>query len=84
VAQDLFGSMRLYGAGAQVIQGAAVTAFDVEVLFLACKRNYQVAEVPVVWHYGESTKVNPLRDSIRNFQDVMRVRLNDWRGAYRK
>jgi len=84
VARDLFGSMRLYGAGAQVIQGAAVTAFDVEVLFLACKRGYRVAEVPVVWHYGESTKVNPLRDSMRNFQDVMHVRLNDWRGAYRK
>jgi glycosyltransferase involved in cell wall biosynthesis len=83
VAQDLFSSMRLYGAGAKVIKGSAVTAFDVEILFLAGKRGYKVAEVPVVWHYGESTKVNPLRDSMRNFQDVARVRMNDWRGAYR-
>ena len=37
-------------------------------------------EVPVMWRYGEQTKVNPLRDSIRNFQDVLRVRLDDWRG----
>ncbi len=83
VAQDLFAKMQLYGAGAKVIKGSAVTAFDVEILFLAGKRGYKVAEVPVLWHYGESTKVNPLRDSVRNFQDVARVRMNDWRGAYR-
>jgi dolichyl-phosphate beta-glucosyltransferase len=38
--------------------------------------------VPVKWHYGEHSKVNPLRDSLRNFQDVLHVRLNDWRGLY--
>ena len=83
-AHDLFQSLQLYGAGARVIKGSAVTAFDVEVLFLADKRGYKVREVPVQWCYGEDTKVNPLRDSIRNFQDVLRVRLNDWRGAYRR
>jgi dolichyl-phosphate beta-glucosyltransferase len=82
-ARDLFERMQLYGAGAKQIKGNAVTAFDVEVLFLAGRRGYKAKEVPVIWRYGESTKVNPLRDSIRNFQDVVRVRLNDWRGAYR-
>jgi dolichyl-phosphate beta-glucosyltransferase len=83
VAQDVFGRLRLYGAGARQIKGAAVTAFDVEVLFLADKLGYHVQEIPVQWCYGENTKVNPLRDSIRNFRDVLRVRLNDLRGAYR-
>jgi len=84
VARDLFGRLQLYGATAKVIKGGAVTAFDVEVLFLAGKRGYRVKEVPVQWRYGENTKVNPLRDSIRMFRDVIRVRLNDWRGLYRE
>jgi len=84
VARDLFSSVRLYGEGARPIKGAAATAFDVEVLFLALKRGYRVAEVPVEWHYGLQSKVNPLTDSIRMFRDVLLVRFNDWRGVYRK
>jgi dolichyl-phosphate beta-glucosyltransferase len=82
-AQDLFRRVRIYGDNAPVVQGAAVTAYDVELLFLARKRGYRIAEVPVEWHYGTETKVNPLRDSIRNLRDVLRVRLNDWRGVYK-
>lgn len=82
-AHDLFNRLHIYGAQAKVIKGGAVTAFDVEVLFLAGKRGYRVKEVPVIWRYGENTKVNPLRDSVRMFRDIVRVRLNDWRGFYR-
>ena len=82
VAHDLFNSVQLYGANAQQLQGAAVTAFDVEILFLARKRGYHIKEVPVVWRYGTETKVDPLRDSWRNFQDVLRVRWNALRGRY--
>jgi dolichyl-phosphate beta-glucosyltransferase len=81
--RDLFQRVRIYGEHAPLVQGAAVTAYDVEVLFLARKRGYRIAEVPVEWHYGTETKVNPLRDSIRNLRDVLRVRLNDWRGVYK-
>ncbi|GAB4192583.1 MAG: hypothetical protein OHK0022_06830 [Roseiflexaceae bacterium] len=81
-AHDLFRRVRLYGDDAQVVRGAAVTAFDVEVLFLARKRGYRIREVPVLWHYGEETKVNPLRDSYRNFRDVLAVRWNALRGRY--
>ncbi|MDY7039676.1 MAG: dolichyl-phosphate beta-glucosyltransferase, partial [Chloroflexota bacterium] len=82
VAQDLFQRLRLYGADAVKIKGGAVTGFDVELLFLAHKMGYSIKEVPVQWYYGSNAKVNPLRDSWRNFKDVLRVRLNDWRGAY--
>ncbi|MCR4406277.1 MAG: glycosyltransferase family 2 protein [Anaerolineae bacterium] len=82
VAQDLFQRLRLYGADAGTIKGGAVTGFDVELLFLARKRGYSIKEVPVQWYYGSHAKVNPLRDSWRNFKDVLRVRLNDWRGKY--
>ncbi|HEU5016233.1 MAG TPA: dolichyl-phosphate beta-glucosyltransferase [Roseiflexaceae bacterium] len=81
-AHDLFRRVQLYGDDAQIVRGAAVTAFDVEVLFLARRRGYRIHEVPVIWNYGEETKVNPLRDSLRNFRDVLRVRWNALRGRY--
>ena len=82
VAHDLFNRVQLYGADAKPVRGAAVTAFDVEVLFLARKRGYRIKEVPVEWHYGTETKVDPLRDSWRNLGDVLRVRWNALRGRY--
>jgi glycosyltransferase involved in cell wall biosynthesis len=81
-AQDLFNRARIYGPDAPVVRGAAVTAYDVELLFLARKSGYRIAEVPVRWHYGTETKVNPVRDSLRNLRDVLAVRLNDLRGKY--
>jgi glycosyltransferase involved in cell wall biosynthesis len=83
VSEDLFRRVRIYGDDAPPVQGAAVTAYDVELLFLAVKRGYRVAEIPVLWRYGEETKVSALRDSWRNLRDVLRVRFNALRGAYR-
>jgi dolichyl-phosphate beta-glucosyltransferase len=83
VAQDLFRRVRIYGENAPVVHGAAVTAYDVELLFLARKAGYRISEVPVRWQYGTETKVNPLRDSLRNLRDVLQVRMNDLRGHYR-
>ncbi len=82
VAQDLFRRVQIYGEHAPRVQGAAVTAYDVELLFLARKRGYRIAEVPVPWQYGTETKVNPIRDSWRNFKDVVLVRWYALRGRY--
>jgi dolichyl-phosphate beta-glucosyltransferase len=81
-AHDLFANMQLYPEDAGPVQGAVVTAFDVEILFLARKWGYSIVEVPVHWYYGEESKVNPLKDSWRNLRDVVRVRWNDLRGRY--
>jgi dolichyl-phosphate beta-glucosyltransferase len=83
VAHDLFQRAQIYGADAPVIEGAAVTAFDVEILYLAVARGYRVAELPVLWHYGEETKVDPIRDAMRNLRDIIRVRWLALRGEYR-
>jgi dolichyl-phosphate beta-glucosyltransferase len=82
VAFDLFRRVRIYGDDAPVVHGAAVTAYDVELLFLANRRGYRIAEVPVMWRYGTETKVSPLRDSLRNLRDVLTVRWYALRGRY--
>jgi dolichyl-phosphate beta-glucosyltransferase len=70
-ALDLFGRQTISGFG-----------FDVELLYLARKRGYAVREVPVTWVYRASSRVDPVRDTVRMFGDILRVRLNDWRGRY--
>jgi dolichyl-phosphate beta-glucosyltransferase len=57
-------------------------AFDVEVLFIAQQRGYKIVEVPIHWHYRANSRVNPIRDSVDMFLEVLKIRLNGWRGRY--
>lgn len=82
VAKELFAKLKVYGRS-QLVKGALVTAFDVELLFLAIKSGYKIKEVPIIWHHVATSRVNPLKDSLRMFRDVVKVRLNDIRGVYR-
>jgi glycosyltransferase involved in cell wall biosynthesis len=81
-AHDLFGRLKIYGEETGTMRGPSVTAFDVEVLFLALWSGYRIKEVPVQWYYGTHSKVNPLIDSGRMLRDILRVRINAWRGMY--
>jgi dolichyl-phosphate beta-glucosyltransferase len=71
-AQDVFRRQRIVGFG-----------FDVEVLYLARRLGYGIKEVPVTWEYAASSRVDPVKDTIRMFRDVLAVRWNDLRGLYR-
>jgi glycosyltransferase involved in cell wall biosynthesis len=84
VAHKLFAASHLYGERSAVPQGPAVTGFDVEILYLARRYGYRIAEVPVVWQYVAESKVNPLRDTLRNLNDLLMVRVNSLRGRYRE
>jgi glycosyltransferase involved in cell wall biosynthesis len=81
VAKKLFKELKIYGK-AKKVQGALVTAFDVELLFIAKKRGYKIKEVPIIWHHVQTSRVSPLKDSARMFRDVLKIRLNDIRGVY--
>ena len=72
---------RLY-RGADVVTRPRVTAFDVELLYIARRHELGIAVVPVTWTYGEHTKVNPVTDTFQNIGDVLKVRWNGWRGHY--
>lgn len=81
-AQQIFSRVQLYGPDSPVIRRSKVTGFDVELLFLARKRGLRIREVPVRWYYSRGSKVDPLRDSMQNLLDVLKVRIYDWQGRY--
>jgi len=84
VAQKIFKRLALYGEK-KAVSGAMVTAgFDVEVLFPAKILGYRTKEVPVEWHYVETRRVNPIKDSYEGFLDIVKIRINAWKGVYRK
>ncbi len=83
-AHLLFKAVHLYGDNTPDVQGAMVTGFDVEVLYLALKWGYKVKEVPVRWFYSKGANVNPIKDSYRMLKDIAKVRMNDLRGLYKR
>jgi dolichyl-phosphate beta-glucosyltransferase len=48
--------------------------FDAEVLYIATKLGYKIAEVPIRWAHKDGSKVNMLRDGSRMVIDLLRIR----------
>ena len=65
--------------GAQTMNG---WGFDPELLYIARKRGYRVAEVPIDWYYNADSRVRPIWDSLQMVRDLLRIRWNDLRGRY--
>lgn len=82
VAERLFRQSRLYTEDSPILTRSAVTAFDVEILFLALQNGYQVREIPVEWYYRPGSKVSPLVDSLSLLADVLQIRWNAFLGHY--
>jgi dolichyl-phosphate beta-glucosyltransferase len=70
-AQDLFSRMRMNGF-----------SFDVEVLVMARRRGYRIAEVPVNWTHQPGSKVQLTLDSLRMAADLLRIRAHCLSGEY--
>jgi dolichyl-phosphate beta-glucosyltransferase len=56
--------------------------FDPELLYLARRFRLSVEEIPVQWSHREGTRIHPLRDGIRMFGDVLKIRWNALSGKY--
>jgi dolichyl-phosphate beta-glucosyltransferase len=56
--------------------------FDPEILFLARKFDFQVKEVPVLWGHSGDTRIHPVIDGARMFQEMVRIRWYDLMGKY--
>ena len=71
VAEDIFHCQTLMG-----------WSFDVELLAIARRRGYSIAEIGIPWYYNPDSKINILRDSARMFVDLLTIRRNARRGVY--
>jgi dolichyl-phosphate beta-glucosyltransferase len=56
--------------------------FDPEILFLARRAGLRTEEIPVLWAHSEGTRLNPLRDGLRMFVELLRIRWNALSGDY--
>ncbi len=73
-AKSLFSKQTLNGWG-----------FDTEILYLAKKKKYKIKEARamVLKRYGtQGSKINFLKDPIKMFLDLLKIRLNDICGKY--
>ena len=70
-AQLIFGRQRIERWG-----------FDPEILFLAVRLGLKVEEVPVEWADDPRTKVRPVRDGLRIFSELLRIRWYGLTGKY--
>jgi dolichyl-phosphate beta-glucosyltransferase len=71
VAQDLFSRMRMNGF-----------SFDIEVLVMAQRQGYRVAEVPINWSHQPGSRVSLVFDSARMAYDLFTIRAHAARGDY--
>ena len=71
VADELFALQRVNGWG-----------FDVEILFIARRKGYKIAELGIPWYYHAFSHVRPIQDTWNVFWDLVRIRLNALRGIY--
>jgi glycosyltransferase involved in cell wall biosynthesis len=57
-------------------------SFDVEMLFIARRLGYRIVEVPIPWYFNPDSKIRVLKDSLHMGMDLLKIRLNELRGAY--
>jgi dolichyl-phosphate beta-glucosyltransferase len=70
-ARDLFGRGRIDG-----------WAFDLEILALARRRGFAIAEIGVEWSDDGRSRVNPLKDMWKVIREALTIRRNLRKGVY--
>ena len=73
VAEDLCSVARIDGYG-----------LDLELLYIARRRDYRIAEIPINWTDQPGSKVRVVRDGLRMFRELLAVRRHDAEGVYRR
>ncbi|MEP6887888.1 MAG: dolichyl-phosphate beta-glucosyltransferase [Nitrospirales bacterium] len=73
VAEDLCSVARIDGYG-----------LDLELLYVARRRGYRIAEVAINWTDQPGSKVRVFRDGIRMFRELLAVHRHNARGFYRR
>ncbi len=84
IAKEIFPQLSVI-KNTQNIQGWTVSAYDVELLFLAQKAGYKLKEVDVFWQDEDtstSKNKNFISESLDMLKQILTVKINDFRGQY--
>ena len=73
IAKDLFSVSRIKGF-----------TFDVELMYISLKRNYDIKKIPVSLRSQEGNSVNVLKHGFKMVVDLFVIKLNHLRGFYNK
>lgn len=57
-------------------------SFDIELLYLARRRGYQVVEIPIPWYFNPESKLNTISDAAKMGLDILKIHTNSLRGMY--
>ncbi len=72
----------------ETVTGWKVTSWDVEFLYLIKKKGFKIIEVKVKWMDRDTsiskggTLTKYVKESREMFGQILKVKLNDWKGAY--
>jgi len=58
-------------------------AFDAELIFVANKHNFKIKELPISLQNPPASHVRLVRDPLNMMRDLVKIRVNDWKGKYR-
>lgn len=56
--------------------------FDMEILYLARKKNYPIVEVPVTWLNSPQSRLRPIKDGLKTFKELIQIKINDLLNNY--
>ena len=89
VAKEIFPQLSFFSSERE-IQGWVVSAFDVELLFIAKKRGYRIREVQVVWRDRDESTTKEraggkfVAESLEMAREILMVIWNNLKGTYKK
>ena len=85
VAREIFPKLQFFQEINKKVRGWRVSAFDVELLFIAQKRGYKIKEVTVSWSDEDISQRKEkmfLKESIEMAKEILRVKINDLLNKY--
>lgn len=72
-AEDLFSVQQMNGIG-----------FDVELIYIALRRNYSIIDVPITWYYDDDSRMRLFQDSLHILLEIWEIRQNWRKGVYER
>lgn len=72
-AEDLFSVQQMNGIG-----------FDVEIIFIALRRGYRIADQPITWYYDADSRMRLIQDSLHILVEIWQIRQNWRKGIYER